>query len=419
MLNRSIAPPFSQNFSFELPAAEVTPIADGVNFTFLGGLQQEVFKLEIIFNAGKWYEPKLGLSHFTSILLNKGTSDKSSKEIAELFDYYGAQIEISPGYDFTSVSLYALKKHVHEIVPLFCKILTSPMFRQEEFDLQRDIFLQNLKVNNEKNSFVASKLIRKNIFGAVHPYGSSIEENDAATLTVNELLNYFKSNFSPSEVYLMGNFDSHQVKFLKDQFVSLQLKRQENKMHFDVIPGQSAQHISKQNSVQSSTRLGKLTATRGHADYFSLLLLNHILGGYFGSRLMKNIREEKGLTYGIYSSINSFKHKSLFSIGADVDKGNLELTIKEIKKELQTLREHLIPEDELLTAKNHFLGSLQLDAANPFSLLDKIKNIHLNQLSKDYYKNLVASIQSSDSISLREIAQKYFTVADLFEVAVG
>jgi len=164
MLNRSIAPPFSKTFSFNLPNPEIVRLPGKVDLVFLQGLQQEVFKIEVIFNAGKWQEPRPGLAHFTSIMLDKGTSRKSSKDIAELLDYFGAQIEISSGYDFVAVSLYGLKKFVREIFPVFVEILSDPIFPEEELDLQKKIFLQNLEINEKKTSFLASRLIRKNIF---------------------------------------------------------------------------------------------------------------------------------------------------------------------------------------------------------------------------------------------------------------
>lgn len=417
MLNRLSAPAFSKTFSFELPQPEVIRLNDGSDFVFLDGLQQEVFKFEIIFKAGKWWESQKGLSHFTAIMLDKGTNSRSSREIAGLFDYYGAQIEISPGYDFTSVSLYGLKKHFDKIFPLFWEVLTVPSFPENEFDLQKDIFIQNLRVNNEKNSFVASKLIRKNIFGAKHPYGSSMEENDVSVLTTDHLSNYFKLHFSPFEIYLMGNFDETRIQSITKR---LSFRHQDNEEYFfSPVVGTPIEKVVKTGSVQSSVRLGKRIINRNHPDYFSLLLLNHILGGYFGSRLMKNIREEKGLTYGIYSSVNPFKKDCMFSIGADVGKEKTDLALSEIKQELQKLAEHPISNEELITVKNHFLGSLQLEVANPFASLDKIKSLRLNHLGGDYYKNLFESINRSDSKSLQAIAEKYFSTNDLIEVSVG
>ena len=419
MLNRSIAPDFSKIFTIDLPVPEVVQLPGEVDFVFLPGLQQEAFKLEVIFNAGKWQEPKPGLAHFTSVMLDKGTSGKSSKEIAERLDFYGAQLEISSGYDHVSVSLYGLKKFVREVFSVFVDILSDPVFPEVELELQKKIFLQNLEVNEKKNSFLASRLIRKNIFGSAHPYGNSVEKENAEAITTGDLKNYFKSNFSLYEIYLIGNIDAQQIRWLVDQFPVLRLKKTNTQKEFVVETGVPIQHVNKPDSIQSSIRMGMRTINREHQDYFLLLLLNHLLGGYFGSRLMKNIREEKGLTYGIYSSLNPFQNDCLFSIGADVDKTNVELTINEIKKEIESLTIQPVSEVELDIAKNHLLGSLQLEMANPFSTLDKIKSIRINQLRKEYYRNLFQAIKSATPDALQTIAQSYFNTGDFHQVAVG
>jgi zinc protease len=418
MLNRSIAPDFSKIFSVDLPTPEVVRLPGEVDFVFFSGLQQEVFKLEVVFNAGKWHEPKPGLAHFTSVMLDKGTSSKSSKEIAEVLDYYGAQLEISSGYDFVSISLYGLKKFIREIFPVFVDILSDPVFSEEELELQKKIYLQNLEVNEKKNSFLASRLIRKNIFGSAHPYGDSVERNHVDAITNSDLKNYFGSNFSLYEIYLIGNIDAKQIQWLVDQSQVLRLKKTSDKKDFVVEAGDAIQHVPKPDSIQSSIRMGMRTINRGHKDYFSLLLLNHLLGGYFGSRLMKNIREEKGLTYGIYSSLNPFRNDCLFSIGADVDKTNVELTIYEIKKEIASLSLYQVSNGELDIAKNHLLGSIQLEIANPLSTLDKIKSVRLNQLGNEYYRTLFDAIKSAKPEELQVIAQTYF-IHDLHQVAVG
>jgi predicted Zn-dependent peptidase len=417
MLNRTSAPAFSKNFSFNLPQPEIIHVNDGLDFIFLNGLQQNVFKLEFVFKAGKWWETKNGVSHFTTTLLEKGTNNKSSSEIANLLDYYGAQIEVAPGYDFSSVSLYGLRKYFDQILAVFWELITSPSFDQPEFDLQKDIFIQSLKVNNEKNSFVASKVIRKNIFGEDHPYGRAIEEGDVNQLTKGDISKFFTNYFQPCSVFLIGNFKDSQIKSLVEK-ISFNVPNQEA-TPFSINSGASNETIIKTESVQSSIRLGKRIVNRNHPDYFALLLINHILGGYFGSRLMKNIREEKGLTYGIYSSLHPFKNDCLFSIGADVGKDKKELALSEIKQELHKLSEQAVSMEELTTAKNHFLGSLQLEMANPFSSLDKNKNIYLNQLGNDYYKNLFSAINSINTKSILTTANEYLTTHDLFEVCVG
>ncbi|HTH56246.1 MAG TPA: pitrilysin family protein [Cyclobacteriaceae bacterium] len=417
MLDRSSAPSFSKTFTFELPEPKVIRLTGGLDLIFLSEVPQDVFKLEIIFDAGKWWETKRGVSHFTALTLDKGTTNRDAKAIAEYFDYHGSQIEISPSYDFVSASLYGLNKHFDKVFPIFWDVITAPVFPLEEFQLQREIFVENLKVNNEKNSFVASKLLRKNVFGTDHPYGSSVEEADALDLSTQDLVHFFSQRFSPSEVYLTGHFDKQQIQILTDRFTST--KKGHSEKQFAPIPSSLREEITKEESVQSSIRLGKRFVGRTHPDYFELLLLNHILGGYFGSRLMKNIREEKGLTYGIYSSINAFKNDCLFSIGADVGKEKKELALTEIKRELSRLIEQPIEAGELSAAKNHFLGSLQLEVANPFACTDKIKNIRLNNLSETFYKNLFAKIQASNPDTLQALASRYLVPNDLQIVCVG
>jgi zinc protease len=418
MLNRSIAPAFSKKFSFDLPSAEIVHLSAGLDLVFLPGVQQEVIRLEVIFRAGKWFEPDTGVSHFTAIMIEKGTITRSSKQIAEIFDYYGAQVEISPGADFTSVSLYALKKHLHEIFPVFWEILVSPEFNEEELNLQKEIFIQNLKINNQKNSFVASRLLRKNIFGDNHPYGRTIEEEDVHRITKEELKTFFAKNFSPIEIYLAGNLNPHEIDWLIQQLNAV-TSRKIGEKNFLAMPGLFEQTLPRKESIQSSIRLGKQIINRLHRDYFSLLLLNHILGGYFGSRLMKSIREEKGLTYGIYSAIHPFKNDCMISIGADVNHNKLELAKEEIKNELKILKEIPVSEDELTISKNHFLGSLQLEMANPFAVLDKIKSIRLNDLGENYYNDLIATIESSNPEGILSTAKKYFDPDSFQEVSVG
>jgi zinc protease len=418
MLDRSLAPGFIKKKYFKLSQPEIEHLQGGLDLVSLPGLQQKIVKVEVIFKAGKWYESSPGQSHFTAAVIDKGTATKSSKEIAQIFDYYGAQVEISPGYDFTSISLYTMEKHLPEIFAVFKEIITCPTFPEEELILQKEIYVQNLKINNQKNSFVASKLLRKNIFGENHPYGRILEEKDVDQLTVEDLKIFFKRDFHPVEIYLLGNLNPGQFEWLTQEFNFVPPQKNEG-MNFPTEPGRMSQLLAKPGSVQSSIRLGKQIINRLHPDYFSVILLNHILGGYFGSRLMKSIREEKGLTYGIYSAINPFKNDCIISIGADVNNDQLEIARKEIKKELEVLKEIPISEEELTIAKNHFLGTLQLEVANPFAVLDKIKSIRLNGLSQNYYDDLFSSIGSLRSESLLETAKKYFEPDSFQEVVVG
>jgi zinc protease len=420
MLDRKSAPQFVEIVTSNLPSPEITTLNNGVPLIQFDKVNQEVLRIELIFKAGKWCEPKVGVSYFTSHLLDKGTKSKSSFQIAEIFDQFGSSVEISAGSDFVSVSLFTLTKNVNKVLPLFCEIAHYPSFPDSEFTLLKDIFRQNLKINNEKSSYLASKAIRQNIFGSNHPYGSSVTEGDLDLLTRQDLVDFFQTKFNLHEVYITGKVDSSIKKILIKNLSEFPITIQPQVQSvISESPEVKIQHIQKPESIQSSIRLGKKTINRSNPDYPSLVLLNHILGGYFGSRLMKNIREEKGLTYGINSSIHALKNDAFLLIGTDVNKENRSLAVSEIKSEIKRLQEEDIDLAEVETAKHHLLGSLQLETANPFSVLEKIKTIRLHDLNSDFYSILFKGIQVSNPDKLTRIAQAHLNENRFFELSVG
>jgi predicted Zn-dependent peptidase len=419
MLDRKTAPGHAAISSFNLPSPEIFKLNNGVPLTILRGVSQQVIKIDLVFNAGKWYESKKGASYLTAHLLEKGTTGKNSFEIADFLDRHGASVEISPGLDFVSVSLFSLTKNINKVLPLFLELVTSSVFPEEELTLQKEIFKQTLRINSEKTSYVASKLIRQHLFGNIHPYGMSVEEDDINQLTRNDLDDFFHQHFDLAKAFAVGAIEEDLLKILMTQLSLLPSStvRLDSPL-YSVSPNESSEYIEKINSVQSSLRLGKRVINRKHQNYPALVFLNHIFGGFFGSRLMKNIREEKGLTYGIYSSINNLKHDAFFVIAADVNRINKDIAISEIKNELNLLCTDLISMQELQTAKNHLLGSLQLEIANPFSVIEKIKTIHLYDLDENYYNNLFVEILNLNEFDLKEVANCYLR-ANIIEVAVG
>lgn len=419
MLDRKTAPRHAEINSFHLPHPEIKQLSSGVPLFVLRGVTQHVIKIELVFNAGKWVESKKGLSYFTAHMLEKGTATKTSFEIADFFDRHGASVEISTGLDFVSVSLFSLTKNIINIFPLFLELVKSSVFPEDELALQKDIFNQSLKINNEKTSYVASKLIRQHLFGNSHPYGSAIEEADVNQLRREDLSSFFQDHFSLIHVFVVGSLHDHLLNFIVSQLaVFPDDTKKQNSQHFAITPNESTEYLEKPGSIQSSLRLGKRSINRNHQDYPALVLVNHIFGGYFGSRLMKNIREDKGLTYGIHSSLNNLKNDAFFTIAADVNRINKDFAILEIKNELNRLCDKPASVQEIQNSKNHLLGSLQLEIANPFSVIEKIKTIHLYGLNEDFYNNLFLNILDLDGSTLQRVAID--CLADnIIEVTVG
>ncbi len=419
MLDRTQAPPFARTTDFRLIQPIQITLANGARAWFVLGGSQNVCKIELLFPAGRWHEQIAGASYFTAQLLSKGTRSKSSFQIAQAFDILGTHIEINAGLDFISVSLYSLGKNLDASLRILVELLTESIFPAKELEQTKGIFLQNLRVNKEKTSFRSSVLFRAKAYGAAHPYGKELDEADVHSITQEHLVAHYERFLKSATIIVSGNVSESQQRLITSVFDTLG-------HHTILNPDEPADHVnvehlvqSKEGSIQASIRIGKPFFGRLHPDYSGAIFLNHILGGYFGSRLMKNIREDKGLTYGISSSISMALHGNHFVIGADVNLENVETAFTEIKNEMHRLRSELIGRDELETARNHFIGNLQLELTTSFAHADKIKNIILFSLPDDFYQTLINRIDTATADDLMTIANRHFHEDRLIEIAVG
>jgi predicted Zn-dependent peptidase len=420
MLDRTVAPPFNRSTSFDLIRPRIVHTTGGSALHFVVGGTQEVCKIELLFPAGRWYETTPGVSYFTSQLLNKGTEHKGSFVIAELFDQYGAHLEVTPGMDAVTVALYSMNKFLEPALQLLMELLTLSTFPEKELTQLKAIFLQNMKVNREKTSYLASVQIRKNIFGADHPYGRELEDEETLQLQSSILVDHYRKHFRSAIALISGNVPEEQqqmVAHLLGPLQTFQAAVPSQARTAEASPGR--QLVEKPGSVQASIRMGKKIIGREHEDYADLLFLNHIFGGYFGSRLMKNIREEKGLSYGISSSLHTMAMDSYMMIGADVSSQQVGLTFEEIGKELAVLSSEPVGIEEMETARNHFIGSLQLEITTPFDHAEKIKNLLMYRLPDGFYQRLVQRVDRIGAEDLLRVAQRYFVPGSFVEVGVG
>ena len=417
MLDRTAAPPFVRSTSFNLPPVRRTRLSNGLSLVQLENIQQDIVKLEVVFEAGKWFEPKAEVSNFTLQMLEKGTKSMTSVQLAEFFDRYGAHIEVNSSTDFASISLYALSKYLSKVYPYFLELFTDPAFADHELAQMKDQFLQGLKVKNEKTSFLASKEIRRQIFGSHHPYGHTSNENEVNQIEREDLVTFFDDRVHPTHLFILGRLSAVDVNTITNDFDKMLPPVAGTKSFENAYSIPGSLHVAKDGSIQSSIRIGKKTIPRDHPDFAGLQLLNYYLGGFFGSRLMKNLREEKGLTYGISSSVHPFRYDCALLIGTDVNKENRNLAIEEILNEIRNLER--IDEHELELARRHFIGSLQGEMASPFSILNKVKNIELHGLDPSYYSELIKTVDAISKDELQSLARHYFAEDTFHTVSIG
>lgn len=419
MLDRTIAPAFVKSPEVKLKEAE-HGLINNIPFHYVTGGTQEVIKIELVFKGGKWFESKNGAAYFTVNNLREGTENYTSKEISTILDHYGAYMALSSGLDYSSVGLYCLNKYLPEVLPVLSEIIYKPSFPEDQLELLKEIELQQLKIDLRKTKFNAQRLFRDSLFTQKIPYGQHIDRDDIRSITREDVVNHYNNNYSDFEILASGNFDPAEIQdFLGEHFTKGNKLDLSDNSRISYSYGPQILTEDVEGSLQSSLRIGFPFVTKEHEDYIPFKILNHLLGGYFGSRLMKNIREDKGFTYGIFSAIVPLKLSSYFVIATDVVKASSDQAIHEIKKELEQLKNEVVPLEELETVKNHIVGSFQSDITSPFSLIDKYKSLYLHNLDYSYYEKYFKVLNEVTPEMLQQLAKKYFLEENLTIVKVG
>jgi predicted Zn-dependent peptidase len=421
-LTRTIRPEFHQVDRLYFPDYHIIDISFGLKLYSLEAGTLPVCRLELVFDAGLAKQVKIAQASFTSSMLSEGTQNKTALALAESLDFYGSYFQTRSNADDCVATLYCLDKHLKNCLPLFLEALTDSIFPQKELDIQKKNAIQKLVVNEKKNSYLCRKLYYKNIYGEGHPYASFSEKRDIESLSREDLSSFYSKNILGGLKYalLSGKFSKASQTLILEQIKQAGFTSVTNPGVSMPITTKSGQHFfEKKDSVQSAIRIGKVSISRNHGDFRKLQFLNLIFGGYFGSRLMKNIREDKGLTYGIYSVLEPLKDASNWYIDSEINNKNREQGITEIYKELDNIRRVEIPEEELNTARNYYLGSFLRGLDGPFSLADRLKIMIDYKLPNNYYPEFVATLNNTTSQDLLETANKYFDPNNIVEVIIG
>ena len=422
ILDRTVAPAINPIDRFHLPKVETVSFSNGNKLhTFALGTQP-VVRVEWIFNTGSRVEEKTGTSFFTSKMLAEGTSALTSPQIQEFLAQFGAFLEVNPGNERINITLFSLEKHLAVLIPFIKNLLTDSIFPEEQLTKMKQIQSQGIQVNLEKTAYVAGVAFRELLFNNNHPYGKHLNLEVIDAIKKEDLILFFKEELlnKTCDIIITGGFSAESLSLLEQQFGKDNVVGCNTKKPLPSLLKPTREIVlEKEGSVQSSVRYGRMLFNHSHADYFDAYILNEILGGYFGSRLMQNIREEKGYTYGIHSSIVPMQEDGYFVIGTDVKREFTKNTIEEIEKELQLLIDVPVSDNELETVKNYMLGSFVGDIQTPFSIADKYKTIYFNGLGDDYYDRFFARIQSITAADIQAVAKKYFTPAEMSYVISG
>jgi zinc protease len=421
MLNRTIAPNAYPIELIKFPEVKTSRLANGLEIQSLSLGEQPVFKLEFSVAAGASLAEKAGIASLTSSLMKRGTSQRNATEIHQIFDYYGAFWDIQTNLDTATFVLYGLSKHLKSLLPYVIEIIQEANFPIDEFEKEIAIEVQKNKLNWQKTAFSASQLLRQQLFSS-DAYGRVSTQESIEAIQHVDLLDFHSKHWlgAMPQIFLSGKITEDDLEAVQKTFQGLftDVAQKLNPFAPNETP-KAPIHEFRENAMQSSIRLGMISMTRHHPDYFKFTVLNTVLGGFFGSRLQKNIREEKGFTYGISSSIVPMQRAGYWVVGTDVNNSNVEETCDEIRKEMRKLQQERVGIDELELVKNYLMGSFTGELTQAFDIAEKIKVIQLENLPKDFYDQFQRQIMECTPEDLLELANKYLDPANLQEVIVG
>ncbi|MCO4292243.1 insulinase family protein [Solitalea sp. MAHUQ-68] len=423
MLDRKSEPQFKAISSIKLIKPECQKLQNGIDLYFIDASEADLVRVEFIFPNVDWNAAQPLAIGATNSMLNEGTPHYTASQLADKIDFYGAFFQHEAGFDHSSVTLYSLNKHLKSTLPIIKEIITEACFPEQELSTYIQNSKQKLKVNQQKNDFLARKKFNQVLFGDNSYYGYNVQAEDYDKLTREELLAVRAKQYTAGNciIIISGKVKAEERQLIAELFGNDDWLSDEKLVVSKPVLEPSStlvNFVERPDALQSAIRLGKPLFNKSHPDFQAMQVLNTVFGGYFGSRLMSNIREDKGYTYGIGSAIVSLKEAGYFFVATEVGAEVCSNALTEIYKEIDILKNILIPDEELSLVRNYMLGSFLGSLENAFSHADKFKGILLYGLDYDYYENFFETVKTVTPQHLQQLANKY--LADNFlEVVVG
>lgn len=423
MIDRTIEPPTSLPSELNLPQQELHLTKGGVSLHSIYAPSADVVRLSLVWRAGSRVQSLPYQAMSTIAMLSEGCKGMSGAQIAEHFDFYGIYFDTSVDRDTATITIAAASEFLPQALEILELLIVHPTFAQRELEIYKAKKREQMAIENQKPSYIARRNFASALFGEDHPYGRFAEPEAIDNLRREDLETFHKQWLTRQNFFAVcsGNVTSVALSMISDFLDSLPHGSEQKNTEPCSAPTISGEHrkIVRQASVQGSIRLGCLMPDKSDDDFIALQLLVTVFGGYFSSRLMQNLREQKGYTYGVYASLVTLECAAYMAIACDVGAQHTDDAIVQIHHEMQRLRDELIDEQELTMAKNTIVGELMRLLDGPFGIADiAIENLQ-SGMPTDYLNIFLRQVNATDAVRLQRVAQKYFRVDLLTQVVVG
>ena len=424
MLNRNIQPAICEPSHLDVQRPERHVFPNGIVLNVLDACDSEVTRVDLVMGGGRWHQTQPLQALFTNRMLREGTRQYTAACIAEKLDYYGAWLDLSSAPEYTYVTLYSLNKYLPQTLDILESIVKEPVFPEKELKVIVDTNVEQFKVNLSKVDFLAHRTLVKTLFGGHHPAGRLVCEDDYQRIVPGVLRQFYDRYYNSGNctLYLSGKITGDCVRRVEALFGNEpfgQGTRPEKKTFRPETDARKQVFVERSGVLQSAVRLGMLTLDRCHPDYLKFRVLVTLLGGYFGSRLMSNIREQKGYTYGISAGYASYPDQGVLTISTETANQYVAPLIVEVYREITRLQDEQVSSEELSMVKNYMLGDLCRSCESAFSLADGWIFLQVYGLKDTYFADAMQAIKDITPGEIQDLACKYLRKEDLKEVVAG
>ena len=424
-LDRTTPPIVRQMEGFAIARPERRRMKNGIPLNIIRAGSQEVVRLDVLIGAGQWHQTQSLQAMFTNRMLREGTDMLTSAQIAEKLDYYGAWLELSSSPNCAFITLYSLNKYFHHTARIIADMLMHPTFPEKELEVVLEANRQQFLVNSQRVEVISRKQFNRSLFGEEHPFGRFAVEEDYGRITPEVLRAFYRKHYHSGNCKL---FVSGKVTPEIERCIEENLGSEPWGTIGEVAPLEcfepkqtTEKHIfvEKADALQSSLKMGCFVMDRLHPDFLKTRAMVTLFGGYFGSRLMSNIREDKGYTYGIGAGVVNCPGSGVLAITTEADNQYMDAIIREVYHEIDRLHNDLAPREELEMVRSYMLGDFCRSCEGPFSLSEAWIYTETADLDDGFFERQVDSIRSVTSEEIRTLAQRYLCKEKLIEVVAG
>lgn len=410
---------------FKFPNYKETILSNGLKVYLIQDNEQPEITLHLMLGGGQNLDGnKPGLADMTTSLMTKGAGKRNALEIAQKLDGIGAGVSASAGQDAISVTGSSLTSHFDEMFEVFADVVLSPKFPKDEFEKLLDQALAGVKMRKSNSGQIASLLATLATFGPEHPYAKFSTEASLKSITLDDIKNYYKSTFMPNNATLavIGDFNEKElIKALEARFK----KWEKGTLPKLDVPepkplSRGVYFVPRAGSKQSSVVISAITVPKNSPDYLALRLTGALMGGGFGSKLFRTLREKYSFTYSPFARHTGYKFANMFNAGSEVKNDKTDSSITVILDQFKALYEdNGVTEEELARIKSNVVGNFQMSFENSEFVASLIQNADFYGEPLENYTRYAQRINELTTFDIQKVADKYLKRDRLYITVVG